>query len=64
MGESTSDYLVYHINPYVAVVLGFIGFVGALFLQFTVRKYIAWVYWLFVLMVAIFGWESRRVSRV
>jgi uncharacterized membrane-anchored protein len=55
MGESTSDYLVFRINPYIAVGLGAIGLAVALILQFAVRRYIAWVYWLAVLMVAIFG---------
>ncbi len=64
MGESTSDYLVYHINPYVAVILGFIGFVIALILQFTVRKYIAWIYWLLVVMVAIFGTMVADVTHI
>ncbi len=64
MGESTSDYLVYHINPYVAVILGFIGFVIALILQFSVRKYIAWIYWLLVVMVAIFGTMVADVTHI
>ena len=55
MGETTSDYLVFNINPYVAVALGGIGLTVALPLQFVVRRYIAWVYWLAVLMVAVFG---------
>src|SRR5579863_1387653 len=55
MGESTSDYLVYHINHYVAVILGGIGLVVALALQLWVRRYVAWIYWLAVTMVAIFG---------
>ncbi|WP_088224833.1 hypothetical protein [Desulfosporosinus sp. FKB] len=55
MGESTSDYLVNNINPYLAVILGAVGFVIALNLQFSVRKYVAWIYWLLVVMVAIFG---------
>ena len=64
MGESTSDYLVYHINPYVAVILGFIGFVIALVLQFTVRKYVAWIYWLMVVIVAIFGTMVADVTHI
>ncbi|WP_211265982.1 hypothetical protein [Alicyclobacillus ferrooxydans] len=64
MGEATSDYLVYHINPYVAVMLGFVGFVIALVLQFSVKKYIAWVYWLFVVMVAIFGTMVADVTHI
>ena len=54
-GESTSDYLVFRINPYLAVALGGIGLAIALFIQFSVRRYIPWAYWLAVLMVAIFG---------
>ncbi len=64
MGESTSDYLVFHINPYVAVVLGCIGLVVALALQLAVRRYIPWVYWLAVVMVAIFGTMAADVLHV
>src|SRR5215472_12713156 len=64
MGESTSDYLVYQINPYVAVALGCIGLVVALLLQLLVRRYIAWVYWLAVVMVAIFGTMAADVTFV
>src|SRR5947209_15965451 len=38
MGESTTDYLVYQINPYVAVALGCIGLAVALILQLLVRS--------------------------
>ncbi|RIV24571.1 hypothetical protein D2Q93_06910 [Alicyclobacillaceae bacterium I2511] len=64
MGESTSDYLVYHMNPYLAVILGGIGFVIALILQFSVRKYVAWIYWLLVVMVAIFGTMVADVTHI
>src|SRR5579885_1465262 len=64
MGESTSDYLVYHIDPYIAVGLGGIGLVAALVLQFAVRRYIPWVYWLAVLMVAIFGTMAADVVHI
>jgi uncharacterized membrane-anchored protein len=64
MGESTSDYLVYQINPYVAVVLGCLGLVVALILQLLVRRYIPWVYWLAVVMVAIFGTMAADVTYV
>ena len=64
MGEATSDYLVYHINPYLAVILGGVGFVVALILQFAVRRYIAWVYWLLVVMVAIFGTMVADVTHI
>lgn len=64
MGESTSDYLVYQINPYVAVVLGCLGLVVALTLQLLVRRYIPWVYWLAVIMVAIFGTMAADVAHI
>ncbi|MGH2391579.1 MAG: COG4705 family protein [Chloroflexota bacterium] len=64
MGESTSDYLVYHINPYLAVVLGGIGLVLGLALQFSVRRYVAWIYWLAVLMVAIAGTMAADVLHI
>lgn len=55
MGETTSDYLVYHVNPYLAVALGGFGLVVALLLQLVTNRYVAWIYWLAVVMVAIFG---------
>ena len=64
LGESTSDYLVFHINPYIAVLLGAIGLFIAIILQFFVKKYIAWVYWLAVVMVAIFGTMAADVLHV
>src|SRR5579871_2409677 len=39
MGESTSDYLVFQINPYVAVALGCAGLAVALVAQLLVRRY-------------------------
>lgn len=64
LGESTSDYLVFHINPYLAVALGGVGLAVALGLQLTVRRYIAWIYWLAVVMVAIFGTMAADVVHV
>ncbi len=64
MGESTSDYLVYQINPYVAVALGCLGLAAAVLLQLLVRRYIAWIYWLAVLMVAVFGTMAADVAHV
>ena len=55
MGEATSDFTVREIDPYLAVALGAVAFAAALILQLSVRRYIAWVYWLAVVMVAIFG---------
>ena len=64
MGETTSDYLVFHIDPYIAVAFGGFGLVAALLLQFAVRRYVAWVYWLAVAMVAIFGTMVADVLHV
>src|SRR5258706_4849516 len=64
MGESTSDYLVFHVNPYIAVALGGIGLIVSLVLQLLVRRYIAWIYWLAVVMVAVFGTMVADVMHV
>lgn len=64
LGESISDYLVFSINPYVAVGLGALGFAIALGLQFRARRYIAWVYWFAVTMVAVFGTMAADVTHV
>src|SRR6266852_1160614 len=64
MGESTADHLVFHINPYIAVAVGGIGLIASLVLQLLVRRYVAWVYWLAVVMVAIFGTMAADVLHV
>ncbi|HZL49191.1 MAG TPA: hypothetical protein VFC30_09290 [Solirubrobacteraceae bacterium] len=64
MGEATSDYSVHAIDPVIAVCLGFIGFVVALSLQFWVRRYIAWTYWLAVVGVGVFGTMAADVLHV
>lgn len=64
MGEVTSDYLANHINPVIAVALAGIGLVASLVLQFSVRRYVAWIYWLNVVMVSIFGTMAADVLHV
>lgn len=64
LGESTSDYLVYSINPYVAVTIGALAFAVAITLQFWWPKYNVWVYWLAVTMVAIFGTMGADVLHI
>ena len=61
MGEATSDYLVHRFSPQIAVVAGFTAFVVAMVLQFSVRRYHSWVYWLAVVMVAVFGTMAADV---
>jgi len=55
MGEAASDFLVAKFNPYLAVFLGGVALGVALYIQFSVRKYNAWIYWFAVSMVAVFG---------
>ncbi len=64
MGEATSDFLVFHTNPYLAVAAGGIGFLLALALQFATRLHVPAVYWLLVVMVAIFGTMVADVIHV
>ncbi|HEX7368311.1 MAG TPA: hypothetical protein VF261_01490, partial [Candidatus Saccharimonadales bacterium] len=64
MGESISDYSVSHFNPYLAVIAGFVCFVISMVLQFSVRRYNAWIYWLAVCMVAVFGTMAADVTHV
>lgn len=73
LGESTSDYLVFHLSlpglppqddKYAAVILGGIGLVVALALQLFWRRYNAWVYWFAVVMVAIFGTMAADVVHI
>jgi len=61
MGESTSDYLVKAINPFVAVALGTLLLVGVLAYQVGTDRYIPWTYWLAVLMVAVVGTMAADV---
>ena len=64
MGEAVSDYLVHGYNPYLAVLVGFAAFVVAMILQYRATVYVPWVYWLAVLMVAVFGTMAADVLHV
>lgn len=64
MGEVFSDYLMNTVDPIIAIVLGLIGLAASLVLQFSVRRYIQWVYWLTVVMVSIFGTMAADVLHV
>jgi uncharacterized membrane-anchored protein len=67
LGESTSDYLVFQPqlnNPYIAVGIGAAGLAIALTLQLVARRYIAWVYWLAALMVAVVGTMAADVLHI
>lgn len=64
MGEATSDYLVHSMSPYLAVGLGFLAFAVSLAAQFAVSRYIPWIYWTAVAMVAVFGTMAADVLHV
>jgi uncharacterized membrane-anchored protein len=64
MGESASDYLVFHVDPYVAVVAGCVGLLVALTLQLRAPRYDPGRYWLAVVMVAVFGTMAADVLHV
>jgi uncharacterized membrane-anchored protein len=55
MGESVSDYSIRVLKPELAIPIGGTLFLAALVAQFLVRRYIAGVYWLAIVMVSIFG---------
>jgi uncharacterized membrane-anchored protein len=61
MGEATSDFLANTISPYLAVMIGFVVFAFALWLQFRTSRYVPWVYWFAVAMVAVFGTMAADV---
>jgi uncharacterized membrane-anchored protein len=64
MGETASDWLAHNLAPTVAVGLGLIGLIAALAVQFTARRYVAWIYWLAVVMVSVFGTMAADVLHV
>ena len=64
MGEATSDYLVKQLPAELAVGLGAVALAAALVWQFSTRRYTAPVYWLAVVMVAIFGTMAADVLHV
>ncbi len=61
MGEAASDFLANVMSPYAAVAIGFLVFVFALTLQFRARRYVPWIYWFAVAMVAVFGTMAADV---
>jgi uncharacterized membrane-anchored protein len=54
-GETTSDYLGHTFSPVLVAAAGVIILCASLVVQFKMRRYVAWTYWLAVSMVAIFG---------
>ena len=64
MGETTSDFFATHVDPALAVAVTGIGLILSLILQFRVKSYLPWVYWLGVVMVSVFGTMAADVLHV
>jgi uncharacterized membrane-anchored protein len=60
-GETTSDWMVQGLGAPIAVFAGFVLFALALWLQLRSEKYLPWLYWTAVSMVAIFGTMAADV---
>jgi uncharacterized membrane-anchored protein len=54
-GEAVADFLYFRYGAVIAGTAGAVGLVVALTIQFRARCYVAWIYWLAVVMVAVFG---------
>jgi uncharacterized membrane-anchored protein len=54
-GEAVADFLYFRYGPVITGTLGTVGLAAALAVQFRVRRYVPWIYWLAVMMVAVFG---------
>ncbi|MFJ3896279.1 hypothetical protein [Streptomyces sp. NPDC090083] len=64
MGETASDFLAHLFGPVPAVGLGGLALVAALAVQFTARRYVAWIYWTAIVMVSVFGTMAADVLHV
>ncbi|WP_329048308.1 hypothetical protein OG738_21915 [Amycolatopsis sp. NBC_01488] len=64
MGETTSDFLAHLMDPVIAVGIAGAGLVIALVAQFRARAYVAWLYWLAVVLVSVFGTMAADVLHV
>ncbi len=63
-GETSSDFLVTHVDPVLGVLGAFAGFVVAMVLQFRADRYRPVVYWFAVVMVSVFGTMVADVIHV
>ncbi|MEU9207831.1 hypothetical protein AB0D27_07720 [Streptomyces sp. NPDC048415] len=64
MGETASDLLARLLGPIPAVALGGLALTASLAIQFTVRRYVAWIYWTAIVMVSVFGTMAADVLHV
>ncbi len=64
MGETTSDFMNQRIGPVIAVPIMLIALGVTLKIQFRKPGYVAWSYWLVVVMVAVFGTTAADALHV
>lgn len=64
MGETTSDFFVHRYDPYLVVVAAAFVLAVTVLLQLWMQSYNAWVYWLAVSMVAVFGTMAAGIVHV
>jgi uncharacterized membrane-anchored protein len=64
MGETASDFLFTNLDPPIVLAIGLVATVVALVLQFRARRYVAWIYWLTLAVVAVSGTMPADVARV
>jgi uncharacterized membrane-anchored protein len=58
MGEALADWVYFRYGTFVAGAIGAVLLIGALALQFKVRRYMTWIYLLAVVAVAVTGTEA------
>lgn len=58
MGEATSDFLYMRLGTIESGAIGAVLLIGALALQFSVKRYRTWVYWLAVVAVSVTGTQA------
>jgi len=64
LGETTSDFLVHRINPYVAVPITGTAMLIVLAVQLALPRYNLWIYWLCAAMVAVAGTVGADVTHI
>jgi uncharacterized membrane-anchored protein len=58
MGEATSDFLYARFGTFKCGAIGAVLLIGALAWQFSVKRYMTWVYWLAVVAVSVTGTQA------
>lgn len=61
MGETSSDFLVRQFDPMLVIPATALALAVSLFLQLRAKRYVAWTYWLAVVMVSVFGTMAADV---